>query len=85
MEIDTEPVFKLPPEDVLPIDIQLCLSCQLSEAIKLVKKPFQIANILDNLKLREHHEIRQYSEINKRVDITGQHILIRNYNYNHYM
>ena len=75
MEIDTEPVFKLPPEDILPIYIQLCLSCQLSEAIKLVKNPSQKANILDKLKLHEHHEIGQYSEIKKCIHITGRSIL----------
>ena len=56
MEIDTEPVFKLPPEDVLLINIQRCLLWQSSEADKLVKNPSQIANILDKLKLHEYHE-----------------------------
>ena len=56
MEIDTEPVFKLPPEDVLLIDIQRCLLWQSSEVDKLVKTPSQIANILDKLKLHEYHE-----------------------------
>ena len=49
--------FKLPPEDVLLIDIQRCLLCQASEADKLVKNPFQIG-ILDKLKLHEHYETR---------------------------
>ena len=57
MEIDAETVFKLPPEDVLLIDIQRCLLCQASEADKLVKNPFQIG-ILDKLKLHEHYETR---------------------------
>ena len=56
METDTEPVFKLPPEDVLLIDIQRCLLWQPSEADKLVKNLSQIANILDKLKLHEYHE-----------------------------
>ena len=62
MEIGTEPVFKLPPEDVLPFDIQRCLLCQLSEGDKLVKNSSQIANILDKFKLHEHHETGQYSK-----------------------
>ena len=49
MEIDTDTVFRLPPEDVLPIDIQRCLLYQSSEAEKLVKIPSQVANILDKL------------------------------------
>ena len=75
MEINTEPVFKLPPENELPIDIQRCLLSQSSEADQLVKKPFQIANVLDKLKLHERHEAGQYSKINKRIHITGRSIL----------
>ena len=75
MERGIEPVFKLPPEDVLPIDIQRCLLCQSSEIDKLVKNPPQIANILDKLKLQEHNEIAQYSKINKRIHITERSIL----------
>ena len=73
MEIDTEPVFKLPPEDVLPIDIQRCLLYQSSKTDKLVKNSSQVADILD--KLHEHHETEQYSKINKRNHITGRSIL----------
>ena len=40
MGIDIELVFKLPPEDVLPIDIHRFLLWQSSEADKLVKNPF---------------------------------------------
>ena len=40
MDIDTESVFQLPPEDVLPIDIRRCLLSQSSEADKLLKNPF---------------------------------------------
>ena len=54
MEIDIEPIFKLLPEDILPINIQRWLLCQSSEADKLVKNLYQIANILDKLKLNEH-------------------------------
>ena len=73
MEIDTEPVFKLPPGDVLPTDIQRCLLCQSSKTDKLVKNSSQVADILD--KLHEHHETEQYSKINKRNHITGRSIL----------
>ena len=65
MEIDTESAFQLPPEGILPINIQRWLLCQSSEAGKLVKNPSQKANILDKLKLHEHHETGQYSKINK--------------------
>ena len=75
MEIDTEPVFKLPPEDILPVDIQRCLLCQSSEAEKLVKKPSQIAAILDKLKLHEHHETRQYNKINEHIHAAGRSIV----------
>ena len=37
MEIHSELVFKLTPEDVLPIDIQQKLLCQSSQADNLVK------------------------------------------------
>ena len=49
MEIHTELVFKLTPQDVLLIDIQQTLLCQSSEADNLVKKPSEIANILNKL------------------------------------
>ena len=49
--------------------------CQSLEADKLVKNPFQIANILDKLKQHEHHETEQYSKINKHMHITGRSIL----------
>ena len=49
MEIHTELVFKLTPEHVLPIDIQQTLLCLSSEAENLVKKPSEIANILNKL------------------------------------
>ena len=49
MEIHTELVFKLTPEDVLPINIRQILLCQSSEADNLVKKPSEIANILNKL------------------------------------
>ena len=49
MEIHTELVFKLTPEDVLPIDIQQTLLCHSSEADNLVKKPSEIDNILNKL------------------------------------
>ena len=75
MEIGIEPVFKLLPEDVLPIDIQRCLLCQSSEIGKLVKNPSQIANILDKLKLQEHNEIEQYSKINKCIHIAERSTL----------
>ena len=75
MERGIEPVFKLLPEDVLPVDIQRCLLCQSSEIDKLVKNPSQIANILDKLKLQEHNEIERYSKINKRIHITERSIL----------
>ena len=39
MGIDIELVFKLPPEDVLPIYIQRCLLCQPSETDKPGKNP----------------------------------------------
>ena len=75
MEISTAPVFKLLPEDALPIDIQQFLLCQSQEADKLVKTPSQIGNILNQLKLHEHHETGQSSEINKHIQITGRSIL----------
>ena len=49
MEIHTKLVFKLTPEDVLPINIQQTLLCKSSEADNLVKKPSEIANILNKL------------------------------------
>ena len=49
MEIHTDLVFKLTREHVLPIDIQQTLLCQSSEAENLVKKPSEIANILNKL------------------------------------
>ena len=49
MEIHTELVFKLTPQDVLLIDIQQTLLCQSSEADNLAKKPSEIANILNKL------------------------------------
>ena len=49
MEIHTELVFKLTPEDVLPINIQQTLLFQSSEVDNLVKKPSEIANILNKL------------------------------------
>ena len=49
MEIHTELVFNLTPEDVLPIDIQQTLLCHSSEAENLVKKPSEIENILNKL------------------------------------
>ena len=39
------------------------------------KKPSQIDNILDKLKLYKHHETGQYSKIDKRIHITGKGIL----------
>ena len=49
--------------------------CQSSEADKLVKNPFQIANIFDKLKPHEDHETGQYSKINKGIHITGRMML----------
>ena len=40
--------------------------------LKLVRNPSQIANILDKLKLHEHHETEQYSKINKHIYIIGR-------------
>ena len=47
MEIRTEPVFKLTPEDVLSIDIQRTLLCQSLEADKLVKNITERDNIVN--------------------------------------
>ena len=52
-----------------------CLLCQSTQADKLVKKPSQIANVLDKLKLHEYHKATRYSKINKRIRITGKTIL----------
>ena len=45
MQIDTEPVIKLPPEDILSINVQRCLLFQSSAVDKLVKNPSQIAKL----------------------------------------
>ena len=47
MEIRTEPVFKLTPEDVSSIDIQRTLLCQLLEADKLVRNITKRDNIVN--------------------------------------
>ena len=47
MEIHTEPVFKLIPEDVLSIDIQRTLLCQSLKADKLVKNVTKRDNIVN--------------------------------------
>ena len=49
MEIHTELVFRLTPEDVLPINIQQTLLFQSSVVDNLVKKPSEIANSLNKL------------------------------------
>ena len=46
MKIHTEPVFKLTPEDVLPIDIQRTLLFQSLEAEKLAKNITKWDNIV---------------------------------------
>ena len=47
MEIRTEPVFKLTPEDVSSIDIQRTLLCQSLEAGKLVRNITKRDNIVN--------------------------------------
>ena len=47
--------------------------CQSSEVDKLVINSSQIANILDKLKLHEHHETGQYSKINKHLYYKKRH------------
>ena len=47
MEIRTEPVFKLTPEDVSSIDIQRTLLCQSLEADKLVRNITKRDNIVN--------------------------------------
>ena len=47
MEIHTEPVFKLTPEDVVSIDIQRTLLCQSLEAEKLVENITKRDNIVN--------------------------------------
>ena len=47
MEIHTEPVFELIPEDLLSIDIQRTLLCQSLKADKLVKNITKRDNIVN--------------------------------------
>ena len=47
MEIRTEPVFKLTPEDVSSTDIQRTLLCQSLEADKLVRNITKRDNIVN--------------------------------------
>ena len=60
MEIHTEQVFKLVPEDVLSIKYP-------TNPVMPIIKSRQAG--------KKHHETRQYSKLNKRIHITGRSIL----------